>query len=83
MELFLVLMAIKLLAAQVSIPYKIELGLLILMTVPLYGMSLLQNKPTVDLMSCLKVLMGHLKKVITIYGQQILLVCLLPLEVAG
>ena len=74
MELFKVLMAINLLAAQVSIPLKIVEAVLILTIVLLYGMSLLQNKPVVDLMSYWKVAMADLKKVITIYGQQILLV---------
>ena len=76
-------MAMNLLAAQVSIPYKVAMALLFLMIFHLYGMLLRRNKPVVDLMFYLKEPMGHLKKVITMYGQQILLVCCLTMEVAG
>ena len=37
-------------------------------------MSLLQKRQLVDLRSYLKVVMGHIKRELTLYGQQILLV---------
>ena len=66
-------MATKLLAAQVSIHSRMIMEVLFLTILLLTGMSLLQNKPLVVLMSYLKAAMDQVKKAITLYGQQILL----------
>ena len=65
---------INYLAAQVSIHSRIIMEVLFLTILLLTGMSLLQNKPLVVLMSYLKAAMDQVKKAITLYGQQILLV---------